>query len=195
MSEHALIAGIDEAGRGPLAGPVVAAAVVFHPDQQIDGLADSKVLGEVDRDRLAARVRQNAWVGVGIAEPEEIDRLNILHATMTAMCRALHALPVSPGKAMVDGNRLPTDLRCDGEAVIGGDAIIPVISAASIIAKTVRDSLMRQAEARWPGYGFAAHKGYGTAAHRAAITSLGPCPIHRRSFSPIAQRALDLTPR
>lgn len=195
MAEAHLIAGIDEAGRGPLAGPVVAAAVVFHPRRRVNGLTDSKLLTAEERTALAARIREKAWIGVGIAEPEEIDRLNILHATMIAMCRALWSLPVRPDKALVDGNRLPTGLDCDGEAIIGGDASVPAISAASIIAKTVRDALMERAEIRWPGYGFAAHKGYATPVHRAAILSLGPCPIHRRSFAPVAQRTLDLTPR
>ncbi|MCF8880797.1 ribonuclease HII [Hyphobacterium sp. SN044] len=195
MNPPALIAGIDEAGRGPLAGPVVAAAVIFHPRRRVQGLDDSKRLSERARTILAARIRQKAWVGIGIAEPEEIDRRNILHATMIAMCRALWALPVRPDRALIDGNRVPARLDCDGEAIVGGDASVPEISAASIIAKTARDALMQRADTRWPGYGFAAHKGYGTATHLAALAEIGPCPIHRLSFAPIAQRALGLTPR
>lgn len=195
MPPPALIAGIDEAGRGPLAGPVVAAAVIFHPRRRVQGLDDSKRLSEPARTMLAARIRQKAWVGIGIAEPEEIDRINILQATMIAMCRALWSLPVRPDRALIDGNRVPDRLDCDGEAIIGGDASVPEICAASIIAKTLRDDLMRRADLRWPGYGFAAHKGYGTAAHMSAIARHGPCPIHRLSFAPIAQRALGLTPR
>lgn len=195
MTTPALIAGIDEAGRGPLAGPVVAAAVIFHPRRRVQGLDDSKRLSEPARNMLAARIRQKAWIGIGIAEPEEIDRLNILHATMIAMCRALWSLPVRPDRALIDGNRIPDRLDCDGEAIIGGDASVPAISAASIIAKTARDALMQRADTRWPGYGFATHKGYGTATHLAALAEIGPCPIHRQSFAPIAQRALGLTPR
>ena len=195
MLDTGLIAGIDEAGRGPLAGPVVAAAVVFRPGQSVHGLGDSKVLSEARRNELAPLVRAAAWVGLGIAEPEEIDRINILQATMLAMCRALWVLPVRPRRALIDGNRIPGTLDCEGEAIIGGDAKVAEISAASIIAKTARDALMVRADHRWPGYGFAAHKGYGTAIHRTAIIELGPCPIHRRSFAPVAQRALGLTPR
>lgn len=195
MTRQSLTAGIDEAGRGPLAGPVVAAAVIFRPGQTVEGLGDSKVLSETRRNSLAPLIRASAWVGVGIAEPEEIDRVNILQATMIAMCRALWALSVKPDRALIDGNRVPVDLDCQGEAIIGGDARIAEISAASIIAKTERDALMRRAETRWPGYGFASHKGYGTAAHRAAISQLGPCPIHRMGFAPVAQHTLRLTPR
>ena len=195
MPAHSLIAGIDEAGRGPLAGPVVAAAVVFRPGRSVDGLGDSKALSERRRETLFPLIQDAAFVGVGIAEPEEIDRINILQATMIAMCRALRALPVRPDRALIDGNRIPPGLGCDGEAIVGGDASVPEISAASIIAKTLRDDLMRRADLRWPGYGFAAHKGYGTAAHMSAIAENGPCPIHRLSFAPIAQRALGLTPR
>jgi len=195
MTTTRLVAGIDEAGRGPLAGPVVAAAVVFRPGCTVDGLGDSKALSEARREKLLPLIHAAAFVGVGIAEPEEIDRINILQATMIAMCRALWALPVRPDRALIDGNRVPDRLDCAGEAIVGGDASIPEISAASIVAKTLRDDLMRRADLRWPGYGFAAHKGYGTAAHMSAIAENGPCPIHRLSFAPIAQRALGLTPR
>lgn len=195
MTTPSLIAGIDEAGRGPLAGPVVAAAVIFRPECSVDGLGDSKALSEARREKLVPLIHAAAFVGVGIAEPEEIDRINILQATMVAMRRAVLALPLRPGRALIDGNRVPPGLGCDAEAIVGGDASVPEISAASIIAKTLRDDLMRRADLRWPGYGFAAHKGYGTAAHMSAIAENGPCPIHRLSFAPIAQRALGLTPR
>lgn len=195
MEANTLIAGIDEAGRGPLAGPVVAAAVVFRPGRSVEGLDDSKALSAARRDALFPAILEASFFGIGIAEPEEIDRINILQATMTAMCRALSALPARPSRALIDGNRVPGQLDCDGEAIVGGDASVPEISAASIIAKTVRDRLMQRAELRWPGYGFAAHKGYGTAFHMAALGEKGPCPIHRMTFAPITQRALDLTPR
>lgn len=190
MDVSPIIAGVDEAGRGPLAGPVVAAAVILDPARPIEGLADSKALSAKRREVLAKLIRANAVFAVGIAEPEEIDRLNILHATMAAMCRAVRALPVQPDRALIDGNRLPPDLPCDGEWIVGGDAIEPAISAASIIAKTVRDQLMADAEQRFAGYGFAGHKGYGAATHMTAIRTLGPCPIHRRSFAPIRQGRL-----
>ena len=183
----ALVAGVDEAGRGPLAGPVVAAAVILDPARPIEGLGDSKALSEARRDVLAAEIRARAWVGIGIAEPAEIDRLNILHATMAAMCRAVKHLPVRPAYALIDGNRLPDGLPCPGEAVIKGDAREPVIGAASIIAKTVRDQLMREAAARFPGYGLEAHKGYPSPAHRTCLVDLGPSPIHRRSYAPVRQ--------
>lgn len=195
MTTPARIAGIDEAGRGPLAGPVVAAAVIFRSGQSVDGLGDSKALSESRREKLLPLIHAAAYVGVGIAEPEEIDRINILQATMVAMRRAILALSVCPDRALIDGNRVPPALGCDAEAIVGGDASVAEISAASIVAKTLRDDLMRRADARWPGYGFAAHKGYGTAAHMTAIARQGPCPIHRLSFAPIAQRALGLTPR
>ncbi|MEE2567482.1 ribonuclease HII [Hyphobacterium marinum] len=190
MDISPIIAGIDEAGRGPLAGPVVAAAVILDPARPIEGLADSKKLSAKRREALAGLIRANAIYAVGIAEPEEIDRLNILHATMAAMSRAVCALPVRPDRALIDGNRVPDGLPFDADYVIGGDAIEPAISAASIIAKTVRDRLMTDAEQRFSGYGFAGHKGYGAAAHMTAIRTLGPCPIHRRSFAPIRQGRL-----
>ncbi len=184
-----LIAGVDEAGRGPLAGPVVAAAVML-PDgveriAALAGLADSKKLTAKRRDALAAAIRRHCRVAVAIVEPAEIDRRNILHASLAAMSRAVRALPAAPGRALIDGDHLPPDLPCPGEAVIGGDGIEPAISAASIIAKTVRDALMVQADARFPGYGFAGHKGYPSAAHKAALESLGPCPLHRLSYAPV----------
>jgi ribonuclease HII len=179
------IAGVDEAGRGPLAGPVVAAAVILDPARPISGLGDSKVISEKRRASLALEIRQCAWVGVGIAEPEEIDRINILQATMTAMARAVRNLPLVPGHILIDGNRVPEGLPCSAEAIIKGDASEAAIGAASIIAKTVRDGLMLRAALRFPGYGFEGHKGYPSAVHRNALIALGPCPIHRFSYAPV----------
>lgn len=179
------LAGVDEAGRGPLAGPVVAAAVMLDPARPISGLADSKSLGEKRRRALAVQIRRDAWVGIGIAEPAEIDRLNILHATMAAMRRAVLALPVLPGSIQIDGNRLPEALPAPAVAIIKGDQKVAEISAASIVAKTLRDDLMLEAEIRFPGYGFSGHKGYPSAAHREALVALGPCAIHRRSYAPV----------
>lgn len=179
------IAGVDEAGRGPLAGPVVAAAVILDPARPVAGLGDSKAISEKRRTALALQIRQFAWVGVGIAEPEEIDRLNILQATMTAMARAVRNLPLTPGHVLIDGNRVPEGLPCSAEAIIKGDATEAAIGAASIIAKTVRDDLMLRAALRFPGYGFEAHKGYPSALHRNALITLGPCPIHRFSYAPV----------
>lgn len=180
-----LVAGVDEAGRGPLAGPVVAAAVILDPKRPIEGLGDSKKISAAGRARLAPLIRERALVGVGIAEPEEIDRLNILHATMTAMRRAVLRLPVVPELALIDGNRLPEGLPCRGETIVKGDAKEAAIGAASIIAKTVRDALMESAARRFPGYGLDGHKGYPSPAHREALQSLGPCPIHRQSYEPV----------
>ncbi len=179
------IAGVDEAGRGPLAGPVVAAAVILDPARPVAGLGDSKAISEKRRTALALQIRQFAWVGVGIAEPEEIDRLNILQATMTAMARAVRNLPLMPGHILIDGNRVPEGLPCSAEAIIKGDASEAAIGAASIIAKTVRDDLMLRAALRFPGYGFEAHKGYPSSLHRNALITLGPCPIHRFSYAPV----------
>ncbi|MBA3836289.1 MAG: ribonuclease HII [Sphingomonas sp.] len=186
-----MIAGVDEAGRGPLAGPVVAAAVVLGSDG-IEGLNDSKKLSAAQRGRLAEAIRRACHVGVGIASVEEIDRLNILHATMLAMTRAVDALGCAPREVLVDGNRLP-DWRWSARAIIGGDASEPCISAASIIAKVTRDAIMVAADAAHPGYGWASNKGYGSAAHLAALATLGPTPLHRRSFAPVA-RALERQP-
>ncbi|WP_339743165.1 ribonuclease HII [uncultured Maricaulis sp.] len=183
--DQTLIAGVDEAGRGPLAGPVVAAAVILDPARPIAGLGDSKAISEKRRASLAVQIRQYAWVGVGIAEPEEIDRLNILQATMTAMARAVRNLPRAPGHVLIDGNRVPVGLPCSAEAIIKGDATEAAIGAASIIAKTVRDALMLRAALRFPGYGFEGHKGYPSAIHRNALIALGPCPIHRFSYAPV----------
>ncbi len=186
-----LVAGIDEAGRGPLAGPVVAAAVILDPERPIRGLADSKVLTPERREVLAKRIRERAiaW-STGQADVDEIDTINILHATMLAMCRAVAALSITPEEALVDGNRCP-DLACRVRAIIKGDRDVKSISAASIIAKTTRDAMLRELDKVYPVYGFAQHKGYGTPEHLAALDRHGPCPIHRRSFSPVLQSELD----
>ena len=178
------VCGVDEAGRGPLAGPVVAAAVILAPDKIPEGLNDSKVLSQTRRELLLNELAKNAQIGIGIAEPEEIDRTNILGASLIAMRRAVLALPCLPDTALIDGNRLP-DLPCEAEYVIKGDARSLSIAAASIVAKVTRDKLMIEADTRYPGYGFAQHKGYATELHRGQIAKLGPCPIHRRSFAPI----------
>jgi ribonuclease HII len=184
------VAGVDEAGRGPLAGPVVAAAVILPPKRCIRGLDDSKALDADCRERLAAlvRVRAVAW-GIGWASACEIDALNILQATHLAMRRALLALPVAPRHVRVDGNRAPglaaLGFSCTCETIVGGDAKDAAIAAASILAKCWRDRWMESADARYPGYGFAAHKGYGTPEHHAALARLGPCCLHRRSFEPV----------
>jgi ribonuclease HII len=182
-----LIAGVDEAGRGPLAGPVVAAAVILDPERPIDGLADSKKLVPKRREALAERIRADAlcWA-LGEASVEEIDRLNILQATLLAMQRAVAALRLRPARVLVDGNRLPV-LDVLAEAVVGGDASVAEISAASILAKVHRDRWCLEIDRLHPQYGFAAHKGYGTAAHLAALRTHGPCEWHRRSFAPVAQ--------
>jgi ribonuclease HII len=183
-------AGVDEAGRGPLAGPVVAAAVILNPRRRIDGLADSKVLPAEERERLAPiiRFRALAW-SVAWADRDEIDHLNILGATFLAMRRALLGLPVCPTHIQVDGNQLPhiQDLRlgCTVEAIIQGDANVAAISAASILAKTYRDAMMQRLDACYPGYELAAHKGYGTPAHLEALRCREPSPLHRKSFSPV----------
>ena len=188
MSAHDLIAGVDEAGRGPLAGPVVVAAVILDPDRPISGLADSKVLSPARREKLALVIRAQALafsvIEVGV---DEIDDKNILHASLAGMSRALRALTPPAQFALIDGNQLPHDLPCAGRAIVEGDAIEPAISAASILAKVARDARMRELDMHYPGYGFAVHKGYPTAAHRAALARLGPSPQHRRSFAPVRQ--------
>ncbi len=181
-----LVAGVDEAGRGPLAGPVVAAAVILDPRQPIAGLADSKKLTARRRERLFDAIRAKALCcAVAEASVEEIDRLNILQATLLAMQRAVAGLRLPPAKVLVDGNRLPR-LAMRAEAVVGGDARVAASSAASILAKVTRDRWCVEVDAQWPQYGFAAHKGYGTAAHLAALQAHGPCALHRRSFAPVA---------
>ena len=187
----ALIAGIDEAGRGPLAGPVVAAAVILDPERPIDGLRDSKLLTALQRTRLAAEIRAYAlaWA-VAEADVAEIDDLNILQATLVAMRRAVLALGMAPGEALVDGNRCPA-LPCPARAIVGGDRDVAAISAASILAKTVRDLQLIDLDRVYPVYGFARNKGYGTPEHLAALLRHGPCPAHRKSFSPVRQTSFD----
>ena len=184
------ICGIDEAGRGPLAGPVVAAAVILPAKGRPKGLDDSKQLSADARDELYEAIRSCGIVGVGIATVEEIDTINILRASHLAMKRAFEALSERPVAALIDGNMAP-ELPCAVECVVDGDAYLPLISAASIIAKVERDRMMTALCAEHPGYGFAKHKGYGTPEHQAALKSLGPCAIHRRSFKPV-QMAMEL---
>ena len=181
----ALIAGVDEVGRGPLAGPVVAAAVILDPARPIIGLRDSKLLTAARRELLAAEVRERslAWA-IGYCSPEEIDAINILQASLLAMRRAVEALAVVPQLAQVDGNRCP-ELPMPSEAIIGGDDSVPCISAASIIAKVFRDEEMCRLHDEFPEYGFARHKGYGTPEHLAALEAHGACRLHRRSFAPV----------
>jgi ribonuclease HII len=190
FERHGLIAGVDEAGRGPLAGPVVAAAVILSPEHPIDGLADSKKLSPARREALAIQIRENslAW-SVGWSDPEEIDDVNILAATMLAMRRAIQQLAVLPDGVQVDGNRLP-DLEFDtgllhGQAIVGGDGKVPAISAASIIAKTTRDGIMAFLDRVHPEYEFGRHKGYGTRRHLECLREHGPCAEHRNSFAPV----------
>ena len=179
------VCGVDEAGRGPLAGPVVAAAVILDPGRRIDGLRDSKVLSRARRDQLAERIRERALAfAVADASVEEIDALNILQASLLAMRRAVDALRVTPEYALVDGNQMPR-LAIPGRAIVAGDALEPAISAASILAKTARDAMMLDFDALHPGYGFAQHMGYGTPEHLDCLRRLGPCPLHRRSFAPV----------
>ena len=181
-------AGVDEAGRGPLVGSVFAAAVVLPDEYDLPGLTDSKKLSERRRDELAVLIKQQAlaWC-VAAASVEEIDRLNILHATMLAMRRAVHGLERLPEKVWIDGNRVPPDLGCKAEAVIKGDSKIIQISAASVLAKTARDAEMYALAERYPQYGFERHKGYGTAEHLAALQRHGALPEHRRSFAPVRE--------
>jgi ribonuclease HII len=186
-----LVCGIDEAGRGPLAGSVVAAAVVLDPARPIAGLADSKKLSAAARERLAPLIRENAlaWA-LGEASAAEIDEINILQATFLAMRRAVEALSVRPTHALIDGNRIPPGLFCSAEAIVKGDAKVPAISAASILAKTHRDAQLLELDRVYPEYGFARHMGYPTAAHLEALRVHGPSPVHRRSFGPVAQSLL-----
>jgi ribonuclease HII len=187
LGQTNFICGVDEAGRGPLAGPVYAAAVILDPARQVAGLNDSKKLSEKARDRLAVIIKAEAkaW-HIASASVEEIDRLNILQATLLAMCRAVEGLKVQPEVVLVDGNRCP-DWAYVSQAIIEGDAKVAEISAASILAKTARDAVMVELHGRYPQYNFAGHKGYGTAAHLKAIRQHGPCPAHRRSFAPVRE--------
>ena len=188
-----LVAGVDEAGRGPLAGPVACAAVILDPRQPIEGLGDSKALSEAARERLFPIIQQRclAW-SVVLVDREEIDELNILWATMAGMQRAVAALSVAPTRVLVDGNRIPRELPCPAKAIVGGDAIEPAIMAASILAKVTRDRWMLELHQQFPDYGFDRHKGYPTADHLAALTKFGACPAHRRSFAPVRERQLAL---
>jgi ribonuclease HII len=191
MNESALIAGVDEAGRGPLAGPVVVAAVILDPARRINGLADSKVLAAERREVLATRIRERAIAySVITIDVTDIDRYNIFHATMLGMSRALAALTPAPALALVDGNHLPKQLPCPARAIVDGDASERAISAASILAKVARDRLMCELDLLYPGYGFAQHKGYSTPEHLQALQRLGPCAEHRRSFAPVRQQEL-----
>jgi ribonuclease HII len=181
-----LTAGVDEAGRGPLMGPVVAAAVILDDLNPIKGLADSKKLTALQRNKLYDEIRAKALCcSVALATVEEIDKLNILQATMLAMKRAVEGLRLKPHKVLVDGNRLPA-LSMLAEAIVKGDATVPAISAASILAKVTRDRWCAEVDLQYPLYGFASHKGYGTAAHLLALREHGACPLHRKSFAPVA---------
>jgi ribonuclease HII len=185
-----LIAGVDEAGRGPLAGPVVAAAVILDPDREMGDLRDSKMLTAEGRDRLALRIRAEAiaWA-VASADVAEIDSLNILQASLLAMRRAVAALALAPTEALVDGDHCP-DVGCPARAIVKGDRDVPSISAASILAKTTRDAMLVELDRLYPAYGFAQHKGYATREHLAALNRHGPCPAHRR-FLPVVQPGFD----
>ncbi len=184
-NEKHLIAGVDEVGRGPLAGPVIASAVILDEAHPIAGLADSKTLTEKRREALAIQIRQHAVAfALGRADVEEIDKINILQASLLAMQRAVEQLPIAPHHVLVDGKDCP-QITCTVEAIIQGDKTVPAISAASIIAKVARDQEMRDMDRLYPGYGFAAHKGYPTRVHQEALQRLGVTPIHRRTFAPV----------
>ncbi|MDG2361753.1 MAG: ribonuclease HII [Hellea sp.] len=185
-----VVCGVDEAGRGPLAGPVVAAAVVLNPSDYPLGLNDSKVLNANKRESLFLDIARTSSIGIGIAEPEEIDRLNILHASLSAMKRAVLALNVLPDVALIDGNKAPF-LPMKTECIIKGDSLSLSIAAASIIAKVTRDKLMLEAENRFPGYKFETHKGYPTKLHLQKLSLLGSSPIHRKSFKPVRLNPLQ----
>lgn len=181
-----LVAGVDEAGRGPLAGPVAVAAVILRPDHGLDGLDDSKRLTEARREALYPRILSAALAWrVEFVDCAEIDRLNILQATLTGMCRALRALDPAAQMARIDGNQMPRDLPCPAETVVGGDGLEPAIMAASILAKVSRDRHMRELHLKYPQYGFDRHKGYASREHLAALEEHGPCPVYRRSFMPV----------
>ncbi len=185
------VAGVDEVGRGPLAGPVVAAAVVFEPGcldpEDLALITDSKAMPQARRERLSAQIRACLPVGVGRAEVEEIDALNVLEASLLAMTRAVEALPLAPRGLLFDGNRLPAVLPCEALAVVKGDSLCYSIACASIVAKVTRDAEMDRLAEAHPGYGWERNRGYGTADHMAALKSLGPSPVHRRSFRPVRE--------
>jgi ribonuclease HII len=187
LAAEILVAGVDEAGRGPLAGPVYVAAVILDRRQRaLNGLNDSKQLTQAHREELDAKIRERALAfSVVSVNVHDIDRINIYHATMLGMTRALEALALVPALALIDGNHLPRQLRCDARAIVDGDALEPSISAASILAKVARDRHMCELDALHPGYGFAQHKGYSTPEHLDALKRLGPCVQHRRSFAPV----------
>ena len=183
---YRLIAGVDEVGRGPLVGAVVTAAVILDPNNPIEGLADSKKLSEKKRLALAEEIKQKAlaWA-LGRAEAEEIDKLNILQASLLAMTRAVEALRIRPQFVLLDGNKIPNDLDIPAQAVVKGDSLVAEISAASILAKVTRDQEMEELDRQYPEYAFAQHKGYPTKLHLEKLTALGPLPQHRRSFAPV----------
>jgi len=191
VSQEHLIAGVDEAGRGPLAGPVIAAAVILNPDRPIEGLADSKKLSGKQREKLFQEIRQHAlaWT-VARARVFEIDKINILQASLLAMQRAVVGLKLQPRLALIDGNKCPR-LSCSARAIIQGDQSEPAISAASIIAKVFRDRIMLMLDKKYPQYAFAQHKGYPTSLHMDLLRKHGPCRVHRRSFAPVAQYVLE----
>ncbi len=193
LKNYTHVAGVDEVGRGPLAGPVVAAAVILDPNKPIDGLADSKALSEKRRAVLDTEIKQSAlsWA-IARAEVDEIDEINILQASLLAMQRAVAQLDQVPEFALIDGNRCPSSLGCPAEPVIKGDQLVDAISAASIIAKHYRDQEMCEMEAIYPGYGFSRHKGYPTKIHISAIKDLGVTPIHRRSFGPVRKHLAEI---
>lgn len=190
VADSARVAGVDEAGRGPLAGPVAVAAVILDPARPIAGLNDSKKLSETRREALYPQIVECALAWhIEFVEAGEIDRLNILQATLAGMRRAVAALQPAAALARIDGNKVPKDMPCPAEALVGGDAIEPAIMAASILAKVARDRHMCGLHAQWPQYGFDLHKGYPTPAHLAALAEHGPCPQHRRSFAPVRAAA------
>jgi len=190
-TQNFLVAGVDEAGRGPLAGPVVAAAVILNPLRPIVGLADSKILSERKRDSLSVTIKEVAlsW-SVGVASVEEIDKFNILQATLLAMQRAVYGLAVQPDEVLIDGNRLP-DLLIPAQAIVKGDSKVKVISAASIVAKVERDSIMADYHNKYPDFSFHLHKGYGTKQHLMEIKQFGFLPIHRKTFNPVKTMILQ----
>ena len=193
--QYTRIAGVDEAGRGPLAGPVVVAAVILDPARPLNGLDDSKKLSEKRREALYPQIVASALAWrIEFVEVDEIDRLNILHATMIGMTRAVQALAPAAQFAHIDGNRLPPGLPCEARAIIGGDALDQAIMAASILAKVARDRAMVALHAQFPLYGFDRHKGYGARAHLAALQAHGPCPQHRRTFAPVRLAAMPRIP-